>query len=115
MRKNDLLTSTRVALAYWAACSRSELPGWPTRSAIESALTGRGTGYQAEMKDEAKLVEAAINKLYLIDRPARDMLLLHYLSNGSVRQKMKHLHVGQDTYYARLESAEWAVKVEIGY
>lgn len=114
-RRDDLLAATRDALKHWAALSYSELPGWPTRSAIVSALTGRGTGRTMDMNEEAKAVEAAINKLYQTEPDARRMILLHYLSNGTVRQKMKHLHIGQDTYYFRLEQAEWAVKVELGY
>lgn len=114
-RRNEILAATRDALKKWASLSHGECPGWPTQSIMASALTGRGTGASGDMDAEAKSVEAAVNEMYRTEPDARRMILLHYLANGEIKEKMNHLGVGSKAYYFRLEQAEYAVKVRIGY
>jgi DNA-directed RNA polymerase specialized sigma24 family protein len=81
----------------------------------DSAITGRATGGRTTIPVQCELVERAVNKLYVTERASRDMILLHYLKGGSAREKVKRLGVSCQNYYARLERAEYAVKIEIGY
>lgn len=113
--RSDLLAATRAALAWWARLNHSELPGWPKQSIMVSALTGCGTGRSVDIPDAVQAVESAVNALYKSEPESRRMILLHYLANGSCRQKIKHLKVSTRQYYARLERAEYAVKIQIGY
>lgn len=82
---------------------------------MSSALTGQGTAHSWSVPAEVEAVEAAVNKLYLTEPDSRKMILLHYLANGTKRQKMKYLRVSSYTYYQRLERAEYAIKIELGY
>jgi DNA-directed RNA polymerase specialized sigma24 family protein len=82
---------------------------------MASVITGRGTGGAMTVNETLEAVEKAVNKLYKTERDSRDMILLHYLQTGPAREKVKHLGVSSREYYARLERAEYAVKIEIGY
>lgn len=113
--RSDVLAATRAALAWWARLSHGELPGWPKQSIMASALTGCGTSKSLSLPDPVQAVETAVNELYKSEPESRRMILLHYLANGSCRQKIKHLRVSSKTYFARLERAEYAVKIQIGY
>jgi hypothetical protein len=113
--KSDLLAATRAALAWWARTNHSELPGWPTKSIMASALTGHGTRSALNLAEIPSKVEAAVNELYRSEPESRQMILLHYLANGTRRAKMKFLQMSPGTYYAKLERAEYAVKINIGW
>ena len=79
-------------------------------------MGGRSTGGTPEETDgEIKQVERVINEMYRTEPEHRRMILLHYLANGNVSQKISYLAVSSRTYYSRLESAEYAVKVGLGY
>lgn len=114
-RKGDILQPTRDALKSWAYLSHSQLPNWPKASIMASVMTGRGTGEGYDIPAQAKEVERVVNELYVSDRPARDMILLHYLANGEIRQKVRYLGVSSKTYYEKLYDAEYAVKVGLGW
>jgi hypothetical protein len=113
--RDSILAATRAALAFWAGMNRGELPDWPKQSIMASVITGRGTGGSTTIPDVCQLVEAAVNKLWKTERESRDMILLHYLQRGERREKIAKLGVSCREYYARLERAEYAVKIEIGY
>jgi hypothetical protein len=82
---------------------------------MASVITGRGTGSATNIPEVCQLVEKAVNELYRTERESRDMIILHYLQSGSPRDKIKHLCISSREYYARLERAEYAVKISIGY
>lgn len=113
--RDSILASTRAALAYWAGMNKGELPTWPRQSIMASVVTGRGTGKNTTIPDICELVEQAVNKLYRTERASRDMIILHYLQSGDRKDKIAHMRVSSREYYARLEHAEMAVKIEIGY
>lgn len=113
--RSSILASTRAALAWWAGLNRGELPTWPKQSIMASVVTGRGTGKSTTVPDVVSAVENAVNELYRTEPESRRMILLHYLQSGTPSEKIKHLRVSCREYYARLERAEYAVKIEIGY
>ena len=113
--RSDILASTRAALAWWAQFNRYGLPTWPKQSAMLNLFSGRGTRHDGEMPAEVEAIESAVNSLYKTDPQARAMILLHYLAVGSCRQKIKRLSVSAREYYARLEHAEYAIKIAMNY
>jgi hypothetical protein len=112
-RRDDLLAGTRQALRSWAASNRFNLPHLSKPS--PQPMGGRSTGTETDSPSEVKEVERVVNELYKTEPESRRMILLHYLANGDVWTKIKYLQVSSKTYYARLESAEYAVKVGLGY
>lgn len=113
--KDSILAATRAALAWWAGINRGELPTWPKQSIMASVITGRGTGKATTIPEVCQLVEGAVNKLYKTEKASRDMILLHYLRTGDRKDKIASMGISSREYYARLEHAEMAVKIEIGY
>lgn len=112
-RRDDILTATRAALRNWAAANWFDLPHLSKPST--EPLSGKGTRFDGEPSKEIQEVERVVNELYRTEPQSRMMIVIHYLHAGSCWKKIKQAGVSSRTYYSRLEHAEYAVKVGLGY
>ena len=105
------ISYTRALLSLWSRWGRVRVLGYPR----SSAFVPKPQGGHNEAPPEVVMVDRVVASLGNDpdDRQHQRVLRYHYLSDGSVRQRIKGAKVSSRTYYRWLDEAQWAVHVRL--